>query len=39
MYGNLFKEGVPIKRDLRLLAKALQNIALISAAEYIDNLD
>jgi hypothetical protein len=39
MYDELFEEGIPIKRELRLLVKTLRNPALISALEYIDKLE
>ena len=39
MYDELFVEGMPIKRELRLLAKTLRNTTLITALEYIDKLE
>jgi hypothetical protein len=39
MYDELFEEGKPLKRELRLLAKTLRNPALISALDYIDKLE
>ena len=39
MYDELFEEGMPIKRELRLLAKTLRNTTLITALEYIDKLE
>ena len=39
MYDELFEEGMPLKRELRLLTKTLRNPTLISALEYIDKLE
>jgi hypothetical protein len=39
MYDELFEEGMPLKRELRLLAKTLRNPTLISALEYIVKLE
>ena len=39
MYDELFEEGMPIKRELRLLAKTLRNTTLLTAIEYIDKLE
>ena len=39
MYDELFEEGMPIKRELRLLAKTLRNTTLTTALEYIDKLE
>jgi len=39
MNEELFQEGMPIKRELRLLAKTLRSITLTTALEYIDKLE
>jgi len=39
MNEELFEEGMQIKRELRLLAKTLQNTTLTTALEYIDKLE
>jgi hypothetical protein len=39
MNDELLEEGMPIKRELRLLAKTLRNTTLTSALEYIDKLE
>jgi hypothetical protein len=39
MNEELFEEGMPIKRELRLLAKTLRNTTLTTALEYIDKLE
>jgi hypothetical protein len=39
MNDKLFEEGMPIKRELRLLAKTLRNTTLTTALDYIDKLE
>jgi len=39
MNDDLFEEGMPIKRELRLLAKTLRSTTLTTALEYINKLE